>query len=216
VKILWRAWYFSKPSETKVNISSPQTNGSPDVQEGEDKSIYQNQTEAFHRFLFISVSRSLLWSFTNLEPQRPATLVFHFKCQPPCPKQGRKKGSQHLAQEWSYICSRVAGCWPRPLLTLVLLWSSRHSPWIHFSIPFLFQLGKPLHYRYKDGKDTSYSDQIRVSQESESNANDFWSSPLFAKPPKWSIPTDRRESKSQKQFFTAKLKENSLLPHALL
>ena len=89
-----------------------------------------------------------------------ASLVFHFKCQPPCQKQGGKKGNQHLAQEWSYICLRIAGCWPRLLHTLALLWSSEHYPWIHCPISFLFQFAKPLHY--KDGKDTAYSGHIQV------------------------------------------------------
>ena len=71
-------------------------------------------------------------------------------------KKGKgKKSSQHLAGEWSYICSRETGSWPRTLLGLAFVSISGQSPWIHFSILFLFHLTKPLHYGYKNGKDTA-------------------------------------------------------------
>lgn len=77
-------------------------------------------------------------------------------------KKGKRKGSQHVAPEWSYRGSRAAGHRPGPLLRLALglsLWTFSLG---FFSSPFLFQFSRPLHHGYEDGKDTTYSGPIRV------------------------------------------------------
>lgn len=213
-KITWTVWYLFKALRSSGQYIQFQTNQRLDDQERKGKSVHRNQLLTFHWFHFhFTLTSFELSLFQGLEdyhrpqPQSPATLGFHFKCQPPRQKEKRKKGSQHLAREWSYICSREAGCWPRSLLRLAFGTKSGHSPWIHFSNPFLFHCSKPCTMDIK-----VENTQLRFwpdlgSQESQINANGFQSSPLSAKPSKWPFPIDGRKSK----FRTAKLNESWLL-----
>lgn len=131
--------------------------------EGKGKSVHQNQILTFHGFHFhFSLTSLELSLFQGLEdchspqPHSPATLVFHFKCQSPHQKRkGKKKQSAFGWRMELYLFKRSWLLTQNTARTGFWFSVSGQSPWIHFSILFLFHLTKPLHYGHKDGKDTT-------------------------------------------------------------
>ncbi|XP_027432132.2 uncharacterized protein LOC113912705 [Zalophus californianus] len=149
------------------------------------------------------------------EPQMPATLVFHFKCQPPCPKQGRKKRQSAFDSRMELYLFKSS--W---LLTQATAHTGFAMKFWTFSPNSLFY---PIFISARQAFIDIKMEKIQVTltrfgfPRSLRAMQMIFGHHLFLPSPHSGQFQQIGENQNHKnKFFTAKLNENSLLPRALL